>query len=56
VVEDLDAAQIRDRSQRTLGLAKRLMKFQAKCQSGLDGDVGVDGLTASLSGCRRVPC
>jgi hypothetical protein len=53
---DLDAEQIRERSQRTLDLAKRLMKYQAKRQSRFDGDVEVDGLTASLSGCRRVPC
>jgi hypothetical protein len=36
---DLDAEQIRDRSQRTLGLTQRLTQHQAKGQSRLNGDV-----------------
>ena len=40
---DPNAEQVRDRAQRTLGLAKRLVEHQTQCQSGFDGDVGVDG-------------
>jgi hypothetical protein len=36
---DPNPEQVRDRAQRTLGLAKRLVEHQAKCQSGFDRDV-----------------
>src|SRR3954465_15577369 len=52
---DLNAEQIRDRSQRTLGLTKRLMQHKPKRQFGLDSDVGIDRLAAPLSGCRCIP-
>src|SRR6516162_6603666 len=53
---DIDAEQADDRPQRALGLAKRLMEDQAKRQSGLDRDVGIDRLAAAFSGRRSMPC
>src|SRR5271163_1609378 len=53
---DVDPEHIGDRTQKTFGLAQRLVEHQAKRKAGLDGDRRIDWLATPLSGRRRMPC
>jgi hypothetical protein len=53
---DLDIEPIRDRSQRPIGLAKRLIEPQAKRQPRLDRRIGIDRLTAAPASRGSIPC
>ncbi len=47
--------QPQHRAQKALGLAQRQVEEQTQRQRGLDGDIGVNGLSPALAGHRRSP-
>ena len=53
---DIDLEHIGDRAKQPLGLTERLVEHQAECEAGLNGDRGIDRLTAPRSRCRCMPC
>src|SRR6201990_2542452 len=52
---DVDAKKVRDRSECSLDLAQPEAKNQTQRQPGLYREIGINRLTASLPGCRRMP-
>jgi hypothetical protein len=53
---DVNVEKLSDRSRRSLDLAQSRSKNEARCQTGLDRQIGINWLTTALSGGRRVPC
>jgi len=44
-----------DRAQQAFGLTQRLMKYQAQCETGLDGNLRIDRLATAFSGRWGMP-
>jgi hypothetical protein len=52
---DVDTQETYDRAKHRFNLAQSLTKNQAKRQSGLDRQIGINRPTAALAGDRRTP-
>ena len=44
-----DTEHLSDRTEQTFGLSERLVEHQAECETGLDGDRGIDRLTGTMT-------
>ena len=52
---DIDMQHRGYRAQQAFGLTQRLMKYQAQCETGLDGNLRIDRLATAFSGRWSMP-